>query len=197
VASKRARLRFSFWSSLRSTAFPERHRITRYVLTSGRCGPEMAYPIVTGSTEPAITIKRPFMTRIARCSCGSLRVEVLADPMFVIACHCLECQRRTGAPFGVSAYFVEDKLLIDGASKIYTRAGQAGRKATLHFCADCGTTLFWRGDAAPNLVGVAVGAFGDPTFPKPTRSTWEATKHPWVLFDHPVDRFQGSSIATR
>jgi hypothetical protein len=137
------------------------------------------------------------MTRTTRCCCGSLRAEVLADPTLVIACHCLESQRRTGSPFSVSAYFAVDKVRTEGASKIYVREGQAGRRVTLHFCPDCGTTLFARGAVAPGMIGVAVGAFGDPTFPKPTRSTWETTKHPWVVFDHPIDQFPAGSIARR
>jgi len=37
------------------------------------------------------------MTRIAHCSCGSLRAEATGDPALVRACHCMECQRRTGS----------------------------------------------------------------------------------------------------
>jgi hypothetical protein len=43
------------------------------------------------------------MTRTAHCSCGALRVVVSADPEAVVACHCGECQRRTGSVFGVGA----------------------------------------------------------------------------------------------
>ena len=38
------------------------------------------------------------MTRIAHCCCGSLRAETTGEPVFVGACHCTECQRRTGSP---------------------------------------------------------------------------------------------------
>ena len=43
------------------------------------------------------------MTRIARCCCGSLRTEATGEPALVAACHCMECQRRTGSPFGAFA----------------------------------------------------------------------------------------------
>jgi hypothetical protein len=42
--------------------------------------------------------------RIAYCCCGALRVETEGEPSFVIACHCRESQRRTGAPFAVGAF---------------------------------------------------------------------------------------------
>ena len=50
------------------------------------------------------------MTRTAHCSCGALRVEVSADPDAVVACHCGECQRRTGSMFGVGAYFKKEHI---------------------------------------------------------------------------------------
>jgi hypothetical protein len=48
------------------------------------------------------------LTRIALCCCGSLRAEATSEPALVAACHCIECQRRTGSPFGVSAYFPKE-----------------------------------------------------------------------------------------
>jgi hypothetical protein len=73
------------------------------------------------------------MNRIAHCCCGSLRAEALAEPIVVAACHCTECQRRTGAPFGVGAYFDREYVRTEGPSKIYVRDGQEGRKVRIHF----------------------------------------------------------------
>ena len=61
------------------------------------------------------------MTRTAHCCCGALRVEVSADPDAVVACHCGECQRRTGSVFGVGAYFKKEHVRAEGPSKIYVR----------------------------------------------------------------------------
>jgi len=71
------------------------------------------------------------MTRIAHCCCGSLRAEATGEPAIVAACHCMECQRRTGSPYP------------DGPSKVYVRSSDSGRKPELHFCPDCGSTVFW------------------------------------------------------
>jgi hypothetical protein len=127
------------------------------------------------------------MNRIAHCCCRSLRAETLAEPAFVAACHCTECQRRTGAPFGVGAYFYKEHVRAAGPSKIYVRDGQEGRKVRFHFCPDCGTTVYWDLDVRPDLIGVALGAFADPSFPRPTISVWEQTRHPWVEFAHRMD----------
>jgi glutathione-dependent formaldehyde-activating enzyme len=67
------------------------------------------------------------MTRIAHCCCGSLRAEATGEPAFVAACHCMECQRRTGSPFGVSTYFPKEQVCTEGPSKVYVRGSDAGR----------------------------------------------------------------------
>ena len=129
------------------------------------------------------------MTRVARCCCGSLQAEAVADPVFVVACHCIECQRRTGAPFGASAFFQKADVRTNGLSTTYVRDGQEGRKLRFHFCPTCGTTVYWFADLRPDFIGIAVGAFADPSFAKPTGSIWEQTRHPWVAFDHLLEHF--------
>jgi hypothetical protein len=119
------------------------------------------------------------MTRIAHCSCGSLRAEATGEPALVAACHCIECQRRTGSPFGVSTYFSKERV-----SKIYVRGSDSGRKIELHFCPNCGSTVFWYAEFVPDLIGIAFGAFADPSMSRPTLSVWEMTGHLWVTFDH-------------
>jgi hypothetical protein len=75
------------------------------------------------------------------------------------------------------------------------RRSDAGRKVEFHFCPDCGASVFWYAEFRPDYVGISVGAFTDPSMPWPAVSGWEATRHSWVTFDHPIERFtdQGST----
>jgi hypothetical protein len=134
------------------------------------------------------------MSRIARCCCGSLRVETISEPATIVASHCSECQRRTGAPFGVSAYFERTQVRAEGPFKVHIRDGQEGRKLRFHFCPECGTTVYWDADFRPNHIAVAVGTFVDPSFPAPTRSVWEEGRHTWVSFGHDLERFPQASF---
>ena len=108
------------------------------------------------------------MTRIALCCCGSLRAEAVGEPVLVAACHCMECQRRTGSPFGVSTYFPKHQVRTAGTSKVYVRGSDSGRKIELHFCPDCGSTVFWYAEKFPDLIGIAFGAFADQSMPSET-----------------------------
>jgi hypothetical protein len=129
-------------------------------------------------------------TRTARCSCGDLQAHLAGEPNWVIVCHCLECQRRTGSVCGVSAYFPRTSVTSTGKHQTYARSSDSGRSLTNHFCPRCGTTVLWDLEMLPDFVGVAVGTIGDPSFNVPTRSLWEATRHPWVEFACKVDRFR-------
>lgn len=121
------------------------------------------------------------MNRYAQCSCGDLKIITTSEPLAVVICHCLECQRRTGSVFGVGAYYVPENLKIEGHSNFYSRKCDSGETLESNFCPKCGTTLFWKiKEELNSRIGVAVGAFADPKFPCPERSVWEHSQHSWV-----------------
>ena len=128
--------------------------------------------------------------RKAQCNCGGLRVQTSADPKLVLMCHCEECQRRTGGPFGVSAYFSEDDVSITGDATKYERISDTGRTVSGYFCPTCGTTVHWRAGFRPEFVGVAVGCFTDPDFPPPQRAVHARRKHSWVTIPDNVATFE-------
>jgi hypothetical protein len=70
--------------------------------------------------------------------------------------------------------------VIAGESRSYSRPTEAGHQFTTHFCPICGSSVYWVSGKNPGLVGVAVGAFADPSFPGPVRSVWERSRHPWA-----------------
>jgi hypothetical protein len=131
----------------------------------------------------------------ARCSCGAVTLSLPEEPSkIVIACHCLDCQRRTGAPFGVGAYYPADVVTISGTSKEFTHAAASGGKIHNYFCPQCGSTVYWKLSNFPALIGVAVGAMANPKYPAPVRSVEEQTKHDWVQIDGAVEHFRQSSL---
>ena len=112
----------------------------------------------------------------ARCSCGAVTLSLPEEPSkIVVACHCIDCQRRTGAPFGVGAYYPADVATISGISKEFTHDAASGGKIHNYFCPQCGSTVFWKLSNLPALIGVAVGAMANPKYPAPAISVEEQT----------------------
>jgi len=119
--------------------------------------------------------------RTATCSCGQLSVACEGEPVRISMCHCLACQKRTGSIFGVQARFPRGQVKIEGRHIAYERVADSGNRVTTHFCPDWGSTVFWELEVAPDLIAVAVGAFGDPGFPDPKFSVFESMRHRWAL----------------
>jgi hypothetical protein len=127
----------------------------------------------------------------ARCACGALGLILHERPQLIALCHCFACQRRTGAPFSANAFYSLDCVEISGTSTEFTRTADSGRHVRMHFCPTCGSTVYWKADASPRLIGVAVGSFAEPSFPPPAMSVFEQAKHSWVRLDETVESFHG------
>src|ERR1700737_3624730 len=110
-------------------------------------------------------------------------------PFYVIACPCGECQGPSGSVLGAGAYYKKEQVQINGPNKVFVRAAPEKRTVSNHFCPECGTSLFWEGEIAPGIVGIAVGGFADPDFPPPNISFFEKYKHPWVGFNRELEHY--------
>jgi len=120
-------------------------------------------------------------TRFAACSCGQLSAQVSGEAVRISICHCLACQRRSGGPFAQQARFRRADVVISGPSTEYVRTGDAGSRATFHFCARCGVTVYYEAENFGDYVMIPVGVFADPGFPAPTVSVYESRMHGWVV----------------
>jgi len=104
-------------------------------------------------------------------------------------CHCLACQRRTGAVISNQARFRREQVTFAGRATAWMRKAESGNALTFHFCPTCGSTVYWESEGFPGYVAVAIGNFADPNFPAPTIAVWEESRHPWVsLSDTPPKR---------
>ena len=70
------------------------------------------------------------MTRHAACSCGQLHLTIEGEPSPVAICHCLGCQRRTGAvisnharfKFGLEAIFTGEDVRLPSGTRMSAQA---------------------------------------------------------------------------
>jgi hypothetical protein len=130
------------------------------------------------------------MTREAACHCGQLRLDVTGEPQNVSICNCLACQRRTGSAFGVQAGFDADQVRITGRYSDFSRISEEPdrKEGIFHFCPDCGSTVFCTEPREPGHIVVMVGSFADPSFPPPTESGYDNSRHPWVGLPDSIQR---------
>jgi hypothetical protein len=102
------------------------------------------------------------------CLCGAVRYESTGEPGFALLCHCRDCQRQSGSAFAAGWRVPAAGFRVtQGEPKLYVRAADSGNEITRAFCPDCGTMLFLRVSARPDLVAIRVGTLDDPSAPKP------------------------------
>jgi hypothetical protein len=118
--------------------------------------------------------------RTATCRCGQFTAIAKGEPARVSACHCLECQRRSGSAFSVQAWWADADVTTTGAFNEWANTGESGKQTVFRFCTTCGSTLVFATARRAGMTAIAVGAFTDPDFPAPKFSIYEASKHAWV-----------------
>lgn len=123
-------------------------------------------------------------TRIAACGCGQLSAETHGEPTDIYLCSCKDCQRMSGSSYSYQALFPVDQVTLKGERKVWRHYGDSGRWLDNVFCPNCGNTVFSFGETVPDI-GICVGAFADPDFPKPKRVYWTSRRHHWL--DLPED----------
>jgi hypothetical protein len=77
-----------------------------------------------------------------------------------------------------------------GTTNSFERNSASGFSVKFHFCVRCGSNVYWEPRHMLNIVGVALGAFADPTFAQPTQSVWTRDKHVWLVIPDDITEFE-------
>ena len=100
-------------------------------------------------------------------------------------CHCLECQRRTGAVISNQARFRREQITFAGKSTAWTRTAESGNALTFHFCPTCGSTVYWEGQGFPGYVAVPSAPLTTQISPGPRSRCGKSQDIPGSL-SHPT-----------
>jgi hypothetical protein len=124
------------------------------------------------------------------CGCGAVRYQLKGQPLFTHACHCTECQRRTGGAFGLTMMIERTQLLVSqGELKTVVVKTDSGNAKTSYFCPGCGVHVWnerdrdsavcaFRPGTLDNSRGITVGAH-----------VWTCSKQSWLKLDPSIPAF--------
>ena len=127
-----------------------------------------------------------------RCTCGSVRYVCSYAPIAMLNCHCLDCQRSSGAPFASGFIVRVSDTAITGAPKTYSVRAGSGSHATRSFCSDCGSPLFTRGEAAPGVMSIRFSTLDNPSEFRPLLDIWTSTAQAWVCLSQDIPHYPQS-----
>jgi hypothetical protein len=110
------------------------------------------------------------------CLCGAIRFVAEGEPYRVGLCHCLDCRKHGGAPFGAFAIFPAEQVTLTGDEPGIHASSAHGRR---HYCRKCGSPLFGR-DEGSDEVELHLGSFDEVGVFAPTYELWTIRREPWL-----------------
>jgi hypothetical protein len=131
-------------------------------------------------------MKKPNFPLKGGCACGAVRYEIAAPPLAIYACHCTDCQRRTGTAFALNMPVRTSSLrIVAGAPKGWRSASSNGATATSWFCGDCGGRIYGERDGRPDIMVIRAGTLDDTSWVRPAAHFFVRSAQPWERFDQP------------
>jgi hypothetical protein len=125
-----------------------------------------------------------------RCQCGNVSYEVMGEPVTSHACHCQECQKRTGSAFGISMVLEKEKFRIQGDLHTFDRLADSGFKITQFFCPNCGNTIYGEVEQRPNAFVLFPGTLDDTSWFSLDRMIWTSSAQGWYEFPKGVEKLE-------
>ena len=128
----------------------------------------------------------------AQCLCGAIEFRVTEPPLTFYACHCTDCQRRSGSAFGLSMWFRLRAIEVTkGEPSLHVSKSSAGtRDRHASICADCFVRLWSEPQRHPGLAVLRPGVLEDVSWFKPVAHLWTRSAQPWVAFPDGAVRFE-------
>ena len=125
------------------------------------------------------------------CACGAIRYEISGEPIFQNHCQCRDCQRRSGTGHGSWLTFpARAEMTISGEATEWEVAADNGNVKSHAFCPICGTSVYLRFAAMPELIAVAAGSLDDPDRLAPQALTYRVRGLAWDTIDPSLPAFE-------
>jgi hypothetical protein len=125
------------------------------------------------------------------CSCGEIQYRLLAEPMFVHCCHCLDCQKQTGGAFAINALIEASNVeIVEGVPHGVTMPTESGRPHIIYRCPKCQVALWSVYGGRHQIRFVRVSTLDTPHDIFPDVHIFTRSKVPWVALPPAVRAFE-------
>ena len=116
-----------------------------------------------------------------RCACGVV-TYVLSEGMRMnpYACHCTDCQARTGSAFSEHMLIARADLDIRGELDVGTLIQPSGATSSLYGCAVCKSRIFAENDRRQGFASLRCGTLDNSTELQPKAHIWVKSMQKWL-----------------
>lgn len=117
------------------------------------------------------------------CLCGAVRYRVDTPPLSVSACHCVDCKKLSGAPFGAMITALREGFVHEqGEIQVYPKQADSGRVVEVARCAACGSRVWHVPQLGPQYILFPAGTLDDSSWATPTAHIWAERAAPGTEF---------------
>ena len=115
------------------------------------------------------------------CLCGDVRY-VLRDGMRLkpYACHCTDCQSRTGTAFSEHMLFSLSDLEISGELDTGEYTQPSGAQSRILGCAKCKSRIYAVNSTSEGMASLRCGTLDNSADVVPAAHVWVGSKQPWI-----------------
>jgi hypothetical protein len=124
------------------------------------------------------------------CLCGLVQFELTRLPWTYYACHCTDCQRRTGSSMRLAMWVNRDALVIRQGTCELRSFEFGGRQRRLNICATCNTHLWSEPESRPELAVLLASTLHQHRDFAPVAHIWTKSALPWVAFPPGVATYE-------
>lgn len=131
------------------------------------------------------------------CLCGEVRFRTSQAPLRTIACHCTFCQRVTGTSYFAESMFPMSAVVFNsGKLSCYAHISEGSKKKVfVHFCPNCGTTVYLTFERWPDIRGISRGCYDDPNAVAVSSHIWTQSAQTGTALPEGVDCFVGARMS--
>lgn len=115
------------------------------------------------------------------CLCGAVRYTLREGfRLRPYACHCTDCQRRTGSAFSEHMLFPMADLAILGELDFGEYRQPGGGRSRIFGCARCKGRIYATNDQREGLASLRCGTLDNSAEIVPAAHIWVRSKQPWI-----------------
>lgn len=119
-----------------------------------------------------------------------MRYRLATEPLLIYACHCTDCQKRSGSAFGMSMWVPGGSLEITAGAPVRQDLPRgSGGAFTAVSCLACTTRLWGEAGNHPRLAVMRPGTLDDTSWVRPSVHLWTRSAQPWVVFPPDARRY--------
>jgi len=126
------------------------------------------------------------------CLCGGVRYELNGELGTIVICHCSRCRKAQGSAFAVNAPVPAARLRLLRGEELLTAYESSPGKFRV-FCGRCGSPLFSRNTAMPDVLRLRIGSLDTPLPPtvRPQHHIYASSKAGWYTIGDDLPQHEG------